>query len=116
MRGFLPDQTHLSRVHLRTLNVDRALGFYSGVLGLELSYGSGSQPSLSALPKGPELIVLSEDRNASPRPPRSTGLYHFAIRYATRNALAHAYRRIVKAGYAVAGASDHGVSEAIYLS
>ncbi len=68
------------------------------------------------MPEKPGLLVLSEDRNALPRVPQSIGLYHFALRYATRNDLAHAYRRVVKAGYPVAGASDHGVSEAIYLS
>jgi catechol 2,3-dioxygenase len=68
------------------------------------------------MPKKPQLLVLSEDRNALPRPPRTIGLYHFALRYGTRNDLAQAYRRIVKAGYQATGASDHGVSEAIYLN
>ena len=86
------------------------------MLGLKAFYRPGSHAFLSAFPEGSDLLVLSEDRSASPRPPRSTGLYHFALRYATRNDLAHAYSRIVSAGYPVAGASDHGVSEAIYLS
>jgi catechol 2,3-dioxygenase len=116
MKGFLPDETRISQVHLRTRKLDGALEFYSGVLGLKASYRPGAQAILSALPEAPELLVLSEDRNASPRPPRSTGLYHFALRYPARNDLAHAFSRIVKAGYPVAGASDHGVSEAIYLS
>jgi len=116
MRGFLPDQTRISQVHLRTAGLERALEFYSGVLGLKASIGPGAQAILSAMPKTPGLLVLSEDRNASPRLPGSTGLYHFALRYPTRNDLAQAYRRIVQAGYPVAGASDHGVSEAIYLS
>ena len=115
MRGFLPDQTRISQVHLRTAGLERALEFYSGVLGLKASIGPGAQAILSAMPKTPGLLVLSEDRNASPRLPGSTGLYHFALRYPTRNDLAQAYRRIVQAGYPVAGASDHGVSEAIYL-
>src|SRR5438093_7566744 len=116
MRGFLPDQTRISLVHLRTARPERALEFYSGVLGLKASPGPGAQAIFSAMPKRPELLVLSEDSNASPRLPRSIGLYHFALRYSTRNDLAHAYRRIVKASYPVAGASDHGVSEAIYLN
>ena len=116
MRGFLPDQTRISQVHLRTASLRDALEFYSGVLGLTASQESDSQAILSARPKEPGLVVLSEDCKASPRQGPSIGLYHFALRYGTRNDLAYAYRRIVRAGYPVAGASDHGVSEAIYLS
>jgi len=116
MRGFPPDQTRISQVHLRTTRLERALDFYSGVLGLKASHEPGGQAVLSALAEKPGLLVLNEDRNALPRMPQSIGLYHFALRYVTRNDLAHAYRRAVKAGYPVAGASDHGVSEAIYLS
>ena len=116
MRGFLPDQTRISQVHLRTARLERAVEFYSGVLGLRASTGPDAQAILSAMPKEPGLLVLSENRNALPRPSRTIGLYHFALCYGTRNELAQAYRSIVKAGYQVAGASDHGVSEAIYLS
>jgi catechol 2,3-dioxygenase len=115
MRGFLPDQTRISQVHLRTTRLERALEFYSGLLGLKASHEPGGQAILSAVPEKRGLLVLSEDRNASPHVPQSIGLYHFALRYATRNDLARAYGRVVKAGYPVAGASDHGVSEAIYL-
>jgi catechol 2,3-dioxygenase len=116
MKGFLPDQTRISQVHLRTARLERAVEFYSGVLGLKASTGPDAQAILSAKPKEPGLLVLSEDRNASPRLPQTIGLYHFALRYGTRHDLAQAYRRMVKAGYPVIGASDHGVSEAIYLS
>src|SRR5882724_3076537 len=116
MKGFLPDQTRISQVHLRTAQLERAVEFYSSVLGLKASIGPGAEAILSAMPKKPGLLVLSEDRNASPRLPRTIGLYHFALRYGTRSDLAQVYRRIVKAGHPVAGASDHGVSEAIYLS
>ena len=116
MRGYLPDQTRISQVHLRTAQLDRALEFYSGVLGLNVSHRSNSQAIVSAKPNAPGLLVLSEHRSAVPHPSRSTGLYHFALRYNTRQDLARAYRRIVNAGYPVGGASDHGVSEAIYLS
>src|SRR5436190_14410875 len=116
MKGFLPDQTRISLLHLRTARLERALEFYSGVLGLVASTGPGAQAILSAMPNESRLLVLSEDRNASSRPSRSIGLYHFALRYGTRKDLAQAYRRIVKAGYPVAGASYHGVSEAIYLN
>ncbi|HWW00505.1 MAG TPA: VOC family protein [Candidatus Acidoferrum sp.] len=115
MKGFLPDQTRISQVHLRTARLERAVEFYSSVLGLKASTGPDAQAMLSAMPKKPALLVLSEDRNASPHMPQTIGLYHFALRYGTRNDLAQAYRRIVKAGYPVNGASDHGVSEAIYL-
>src|SRR5215467_10125226 len=101
MKGFLPDQTRVSQVHLRTPKLERALGFYTSVLGLRRYDSSASKAILSALPDGPGLLVLSEDRNALARPRRSTGLYHFALRYATRNGLADAYKRIVKAGYPV---------------
>jgi catechol 2,3-dioxygenase len=116
MRTFLPDQTRISQVHLRTTNLERALAFYSGVLGLNALHGPGPRAILSAAVGGPELIVLSESRNARPRPPRTTGLYHFALRYPGRYALAQAYQHVAGSGFPVAGASDHGVSEAIYLS
>jgi catechol 2,3-dioxygenase len=116
MRGLLPDQTRISQVHLRTARLERAVEFYSGVLGLKASTGPGAEANFSAVPKKLGLLVLSEDRNASPHLPQTIGLYHFALRYGTRNDLAQAYRRMVKAGYPVTGASDHGVSEAIYLS
>ena len=116
MKGFLPDQTHLTQVHLRTGSIERASKFYVGVLGLEVSHQAESEVVFSANQNEPDLIVLSEDPNASPRPDRSVGLYHFALRYPTRNDLAHAYRRLLSAGYPVAGASHHGVSEAIYLT
>jgi catechol 2,3-dioxygenase len=116
MTAFLPDQTRIGQVHLRTARLEPALAFYSGVLGLKALQGPSPRAIVSAAEKGPGLIVLSEDRNAAPRPPRSTGLHHFAIRYPRRQDLARAYRRLVKNGYPVDGASDHGVSEAIYLS
>ena len=116
MKAYLPDHTRLSQVHLRTTNIDTMLRFYASVLGLTPSQASDSQNILSATSEGPGLIVISEDRNAVPRPLRSTGLYHFALRFPTRNDFARGYRRLVDAGYPIAGASDHGVSEAIYLA
>src|SRR5690349_4370889 len=116
MRCSLPDETRIGQVHLRTRSIEGVLRFYSGVLGLKVSHGPASHAIVSALRRGPGLLVFSEDRNATPRPSHSTGLYHVALRYPKRSDLAHAYRRIVRAGYPVAGASDHGVSEALYLS
>jgi catechol 2,3-dioxygenase len=116
MGAFLPDQTRVSQVHLRTASLERLLQFYGGVLGFTVSRGLGSEAVISPAGTSPGMVVLSEDRNAAPRAPRSTGLYHLAIRYPRRQDLAQAIRRLVAAEYAVDGASDHGVSEAIYLS
>src|SRR6516225_1260769 len=115
MKGFLPDQTRVSQVQLRTARLDELLEFYSGVLGLSLSQSAGGA-LLSGVPQQPGLIKLTEEPGASPRLHRSTGLYHFALRYPSRKDLAQAYRGLIKAGYPIEGASDHGVSEAIYLS
>jgi len=116
MRCFLPDQTHLSQVHLRTARLERAREFFLGVLGLEVSWESESGLAFAGKPDAADMLVFSEDRQAPARPRSSIGLYHLALRYATRDALARAYRRLVDIGYPVDGASDHGVSEAIYLS
>ena len=115
MKAFLPDQTRLSQMHLRTARIKRAMGFYSGVLGLAASQEIESEVVFSGQPKGASLLVITEDRNAPGRPRRSIGLYHLALRYGTRYGLAGVYRRLIEAGYPIAGASDHGVSEAIYL-
>ena len=115
MKAFLPEQTRISQVHLRTARLEGALVFYTEVLGLRSLHRPGSHATLSATGTGPGLLVLTEDLNAPPCPPRSTGLYHFAIRYPSRQDLAHAYHQLVKSEYPVAGASDHGVSEALYL-
>jgi catechol 2,3-dioxygenase len=116
MKGFLPDQTRISQVHLRTARLEELLQFYSGMLGLNASRGPGNHASFSAAPQQPGILQLTEDKAASPRPPRSTGLYHFALLYPTRKDLAQVYRGLIEADYPIIGASDHGVSEAIYLS
>src|SRR5687768_2550831 len=116
IRAFLPDETRISQVRLRTANLDRALGFYTGALGLRVVDRKGSGAVLSATENGPAMIVLSQDQSATPRPKRAVGLYHFAIRYPTRRDLAHALQRLLQQEYPIQGASDHEVSEAIYLS
>jgi catechol 2,3-dioxygenase len=78
--------------------------------------GSESEVVFSGNPTGADLLVITEDRNAPSRPRHSIGLYHLALRYATRSDLAGAYRRLIEAGYPADGASDHGVSEALYLT
>lgn len=115
MKAFLPDKIRISRVHLRTANLERALEFYTGVLGLKTLYQAGPEAVLSAA-EGPGLLALTEDRNATLRPPKSIGLYHFALRYPERRGLAQAFQRLLRNDYPVTGASDHTVSEAIYLS
>jgi catechol 2,3-dioxygenase len=112
----LPEGTHPGRVHLRIASLDRTLGFYQGLLGFKAVGGPRSGTSLSVEQGGPPLIELAEDRDAAPRPLRATGLYHLAIRYPHRRDLAHAFQRLLRADYPIEGASDHGVSEAIYLS
>jgi len=93
MKGFLVGQTRISQAHLRTTRLDRALDFYSSVLGLKASHKPGVEAILSTMPEKRDLLVLSEDRSALPRLPQSIGLYHFALCYATRDDLAQARDR-----------------------
>jgi catechol 2,3-dioxygenase len=107
----------VGHVHLKVADLDRALAFYAGVLGFEVTYRYG--PSAAFLSAGGyhHHIGLNtwESRGGSPPPPGTTGLYHVAILYPTRAALADALRRLIAAGIPLDGASDHGVSEALYL-
>jgi catechol 2,3-dioxygenase len=114
--AFLPDETRISQVHLRTRNLERAVGFYTGTLGLRSVERTGRKVALSPTENAPAMIVLSEASKAKPRPARATGLYHLAIRYPTRRDLAHAVHRLMRVEYPIQGASDHQVSEAIYLT
>ncbi len=116
MSAFLPDETRISQVHLRTGNLERALGFYTGVLGLRVVERPGPEVTLSATGGHPVMIALTEEPGATSRPRQTIGLYHFAIRYPTRRHLAQALGRLLRHGYPIQGASDHLVSEAIYLS
>jgi len=116
MSAFLPDETRISQVHLRTGNLERALGFYTRVLGLRVVERLGPEASLSATGRHPAMIALTEDPRATPRPRQATGLYHLAIRYPARRHLAEALERLLQHGYPIQGASEHLVSEAIYLS
>lgn len=107
----------IGHVHLKVANLDRALAFYHGVLGFNVTARMG--PSAAFLGAGGyhHHIGLNtwESRNGSPPPAGTTGLYHAAIRYPGRAALGDALRRLVDAGHPLDGASDHGVSEALYL-
>jgi catechol 2,3-dioxygenase len=114
--AFLPDETRISRVQLRTGDLDRALDFYTGVLGLRVAERPRRTVALSATASTPAMIVLSEEARATQRLSGTTGLYHFAIRYPSRRDLGHALQRLLRKGYPIQGGADHQVSEAIYLS
>ena len=107
----------IGHVHLKVAELDRALKFYCGVLGFELQQRFGSQAAFISAGGYHHHIGLNtwESAGGSPPPPRSTGLYHLAILDPTRAALADALRRLVNADVELDGASDHGVSEALYL-
>jgi len=123
------DQTHVGKtpaldprvsighVHLKVADLDRALAFYCGVLGFELQQRFGTQAAFISAGGYHHHIGLNtwESAGGSPPPPHSTGLYHLAILYPTRATLADALRRLMHAGIELDGASDHGVSEALYL-
>ena len=110
-------RTDIGHVHLKVSDLDRAVAFYRDVLGFELMQKMGDQAAFLSAGGYHHHIGLNtwESRGGSPPPPGTTGLYHFAIRFPDRPALAAALKRVVEAGLRV-GASDHGVSEAIYLA
>jgi catechol 2,3-dioxygenase len=103
-------------VHLRTADLEKQLKFYRDVLGLKRLERTGPVASLSPTGEAAPFLVLTEDREARPHSARTTGLYHFAVRYPSRRDLAIAFFRLARRDYPIEGASDHLVSEAIYLS
>jgi catechol 2,3-dioxygenase len=107
----------IGHVHLKVADLDRALNFYVGVLGLQLMQRMGKSAAFISAGGYHHHIGLNtwESKGGSPPPPGTTGLYHVAILYPTRAALADALRRLIRAGIPLDGASDHGVSEALYL-
>jgi catechol 2,3-dioxygenase len=107
----------IGHVHLKVSDIDRALGFYRDVLGFEEFARMGDQAAFISAGGYHHHIGLNtwESKGGSPPPPGTTGLYHVAIRYPDRPALGTALKRVVDAGVPLSGASDHGVSEAIYL-
>jgi catechol 2,3-dioxygenase len=108
----------IGHVHLKVADLDRALDFYCGVLGFELQQRLGNDAAFVSAGGYHHHIGLNtwHSRGGKPPPPNSTGLFHTAIRYPTRRALADALRRVVEARIPLSGASDHGVSEALYLN
>jgi catechol 2,3-dioxygenase len=107
----------IGHVHLKVANLERALAFYCGVLGFELMMRLGDSAAFVSAGGYHHHIGLNTWESAGGPPPTAgtTGLYHLAIVYPTRATLADALRRVVAAGVALDGASDHGVSEALYL-
>src|SRR5580658_10459276 len=113
----LHPEVRIGHVHLKVADLDRALAFYCGVLGFELMHRVDSGAAFISAGGYHHHIGLNtwESLGGSPPPPGSTGLYHVAILYPTRTELAGALRRLITAKVPLDGASDHGVSEALYL-
>jgi catechol 2,3-dioxygenase len=107
----------IGHVHLKVADLERALRFYRDVLGFELVARLGDQAAFVSAGGYHHHLGLNtwESRGGSPPPRGTTGLYHTAIRYPTRAALADALRRLIAAGIPLDGVADHGVSEALYL-
>ena len=107
----------IGHVHLKVADIERALGFYCGVLGFQLIQRYGNEAAFISAGGYHHHIGLNtwESRGGSPPAHGTTGLFHLAILYPTRAALGDALRRLAAAGVALDGASDHGVSEALYL-
>ena len=107
----------IGHVHLKIADLDRAIGFYRDVLGFELMQRMGDQAAFLSAGGYHHHIGLNtwESMGGSPPPPGTTGLYHVAIRYPSRAALADALKRLVDNRIPISGASDHGVSVALYL-
>ena len=114
----IPAGTDIGHVHLKVADLERALQFYTGVLGFELTSRYGPQAAFVSAGGYHHHIGLNtwDSRGGTPPPPGHSGLYHVAIRYPTRRDLAVALRRVLEAGVELQGAADHGVSEAIYLA
>ncbi|WP_421725828.1 VOC family protein [Bauldia sp.] len=115
--GPIDPGVRIGHVHLKVADLERSLGFYCGVLGFELMQRYGEQAAFVSAGGYHHHIAINtwESLGAAPPPRRSTGLFHLAIVYPDRAALADALRRLMNSGIPLDGASDHGVSEALYL-
>jgi catechol 2,3-dioxygenase len=113
----IDSRVDIGHVHLKVANLDRAIAFYSGVLGFDVTQRMGKSAAFLGAGGYHHHIGLNtwESRDGGPPAPGTTGLYHLAIRYPDRATLADALKRLTNAGIPLDGASDHGVSEAIYL-
>jgi catechol-2,3-dioxygenase len=110
----IDSRVDIGHVHLKVADLERALGFYCGILGFELQHRMGDQAAFISAGGYHHHLGLNtwESKGGSPPPPGTTGLFHTAIRYPDRATLADALRRLLAAGHAIDGATDHGVSEA----
>lgn len=114
----IPSETRIGHVHLKVADLDRALKFYCGVLGFQITQRYGAQAAFISAGGYHHHIGLNtwHSLGGPPAPRHASGLYHVAILYATRPELAGALQRLLDADYPITGAADHGVSEAIYLN
>lgn len=117
MSSRIDPRVQIGHVHLKVADLERALAFYCGVLGFELMQRMGPSAAFISAGGYHHHIGLNtwESREGPPPPPGTTGLYHLAIRYPDRRTLADGLRRLAAARIPLEGASDHGVSEALYL-
>ncbi|GAB4287761.1 MAG: VOC family protein [Ignavibacteriaceae bacterium] len=108
----------IGHIHLTVSDIDKSLGFYRDILGFEItSYYGSSAVFLSAGGYHHHIALNTwNGKGATPPPPGHTGLYHFAILYPSREELARVVKRLYELNYPIQGASDHGVSESIYLT
>jgi catechol 2,3-dioxygenase len=113
----LDPRVDIGHIHLKVSDIDRALGFYRDVLGFDVTQRYGDEAAFLSAGGYHHHLGLNtwESRGGSAPPQGTTGLYHVAIRYPDRATLGDALRRVVEAGVQISGATDHGVSEAIYL-
>jgi catechol 2,3-dioxygenase len=113
----IPSRTRIGHVHLKVSDLERSLDFYCGLLGFKLMQNFGGQAAFISAGKYHHHIGLNtwHSKGAPPAPDRSAGLFHTAILYPERRDLASIVHRILDHDYPLNGASDHGVSEAIYL-
>ena len=114
----IPGQTQIGHVHLKVADLQRSLDFYCGLLGFELTTTYGDDAAFISAGGYHHHIGLNVwySKNAPPAPSNAVGLFHSAILYPTRKDLATIFDRLRKAAYPFTGASDHGVSEALYLN
>ncbi len=114
----IPDGTRIGHIHLKVADIERALKFYRDLLGFEVQQYYGDSAVFISAGGYHHHIGLNtwHSKNAEPAPINTAGLYHTAILYPTRKDLAVALKRLIAAKYPLTGASDHGVSEAIYMN
>ena len=114
----IPAQTHIGHVHLKVADINRSLEFYCGLLGFELTTMYGDNAAFISAGGYHHHIGLNTwySKDSPPAPVHSVGLFHTAIIYPTRKDLAFIYNRLTQENYPLTGASDHGVSEALYLN